>query len=133
VLPSEQRQVADREPPSEQRSEGQPGYLGESLLHLHHHRAPISGTQSTDIPPTDIRAMHSRATDIRASWDTRYTPVLRGMDTRAARPFSLFRFQLRISRVWLSHRSRFGGLVAWGRVRYRAFWLSFNLKIHLNP
>jgi hypothetical protein len=37
--------VAGREPPSEQRSERQPGYLGESLVHLHLHRAPISATQ----------------------------------------------------------------------------------------
>src|SRR6266446_4905195 len=79
VLPLEQRRVAGREPPSEQRSEGQPGYLGESLLHLHPHRAPISATRPTDIPPTDIRAMHTRAPR-----DTLPTPVP-PMDTRATR------------------------------------------------
>jgi hypothetical protein len=46
----EQRRVAGREPPLEQRSEGQPGYLGESLVHLHLHRAPISATQPTATP-----------------------------------------------------------------------------------
>jgi hypothetical protein len=35
VLRSEQLRVAGREPPSEQRSEGQPGYSEESLVHLH--------------------------------------------------------------------------------------------------
>ena len=50
VLPSEQRRVAGREPPSEQQSEGQPGYLGEWLLHLHPHRAPTTATQPRDIP-----------------------------------------------------------------------------------
>jgi hypothetical protein len=38
ALPLEERRLADQEPPLEQRSEGQPGYLGESLLHLHSHR-----------------------------------------------------------------------------------------------
>jgi hypothetical protein len=56
VLPLEQRQVAGQEPPLEQRLEGQLGYLGESLLHLHPHRAPITATQPTDIRLTDIRA-----------------------------------------------------------------------------
>jgi len=69
-----------REPLSEQRSEGQPGYLGESLLHLHPHRAPITATQ-----PTDIRATRRRAMDIRATRDTPLTPVLRAMDTQAIR------------------------------------------------
>ena len=68
MLPLEQRRVVGREPPSEQRSEGQPGYLGESLLHLHPHRAPISATH-----PTDIRATHSRAMD---------TPPIRAMGIR---------------------------------------------------
>src|SRR6478609_659307 len=69
-----------REPLSEQRSEGQPGYLGESLLHLHPHRAPITATQ-----PTDIRATRRRAMDIPATRDTPLTPVLRAMDTQAIR------------------------------------------------
>ena len=83
VLPLEQRRVAGREPRSEQRSEGQPGYLGESLLHLHPHRAPITATQPTDI--LDIRATRSRAMGIRATRDTLLTPVLRAMDTQATR------------------------------------------------
>jgi len=61
ALPLGERRVAGREPPSELRSEGQPGYSGGSLLHLHLHRAPITATQPTDIPLTDIRATHSRA------------------------------------------------------------------------
>src|SRR6266481_9991962 len=85
VLPLEQRRVAGREPPSEQRSEGQPGYLGESLLHLHPRRAPITATQPTDIPLTGIRATRSRAMDIRATRDTPLTPVLQAMDTQATR------------------------------------------------
>jgi hypothetical protein len=100
----EQRQVAGREPPSEQRSEGQPGYLEESLLHLHLHRAPITATQPMDIPltgsrATRSRATHSRAMDIQATrvlpvtpvprpmatQATQATPVLRAMDTQATR------------------------------------------------
>ena len=73
VLQSEQRQVAGREPLSEQRSAGRPGYSGESQLHLHRHRAPISATQPLDIPLTDIRATHSRAMD---------TPPIRAMGIR---------------------------------------------------
>ena len=73
ALPLEQRRVADREPLSEQRSEGQPGYLGESLRHLHSHRAPITATQPTDILLTAIQATHSRAMD---------TPPIRGMAIR---------------------------------------------------
>jgi hypothetical protein len=73
ALPLEERRLAGREPPSEQRSEGQPGYLGDSLLHLHPHRAPISATQPTDILLTDIRAIHSRAMD---------TPPTRAMGIR---------------------------------------------------
>src|SRR6516162_2661225 len=61
ALPLGERRVAGREPPSELRSEGQPGYSGGSLLHLHLHRAPITATQPTDIPLTDIRATHSGA------------------------------------------------------------------------
>jgi hypothetical protein len=95
VLPSEQQRVAGREPPSERRSEGQPEYLGESLLHLHRHRALITATRPTgtatlptDIPPigtllTDIRVTGSRATvtpDIR---DTPLIPVPQAMDTQA--------------------------------------------------
>jgi hypothetical protein len=63
ALPLEERRLAGQEPPLEQRSEGQPGYLGESLLRLHPHRAPITATQPTDILLTDIRATHSRAMD----------------------------------------------------------------------
>jgi hypothetical protein len=85
VLRLEQRRVAGREPPSEQRSEGQPGYLGESLLHLHPHRAPISATQPTDLLVTGIRATRSRAMDIRATRDTPLTPVLRATHTQATR------------------------------------------------
>jgi hypothetical protein len=85
ALPLEERRLADQEPPLEQRSEGQPGYLGESLLHLHSHRAPITATQPTDILLTDIRATHSRAMDIRATRDSPLTPVLRVMDIRAIR------------------------------------------------
>jgi hypothetical protein len=83
VLPSEQRRAAGREPPSEQPSEGQPGYLGESLVHHLRHPAPISATQPTDIPATDIQAMRSRATETQAPRDTSPTPVLRAMDTQA--------------------------------------------------
>jgi len=73
ALPSEERRLAGQEPPLEQRSEGQPGYLGESLLHLHPRRAPITATQPTDIPLTDIRATHSREMD---------TPRTRAMGIR---------------------------------------------------
>src|ERR1700730_8978893 len=85
VLRLEQRRVAGREPPSEHRSEGQPGYLGESLLHLHRHRAPITATQPTDLLLTDIRATRSRAMDTQATRDIPLTPVLRAMDTQATR------------------------------------------------
>src|SRR5580704_6357848 len=74
VLPLERRRVAGREPPSEQRSEGQPGYLGESQVHHLRHPAPITATQPTDIPAPDIQATRSRATDIRATRDTPVTP-----------------------------------------------------------
>jgi len=84
-LPLEQRRVAGREPPLEQRSEGQPGYLGESRLHLHPHRAPITATQPTDLLLTDIRVTRSRAMDIRVTRDTPLTPVLRALDTQATR------------------------------------------------
>src|ERR1700730_2755112 len=83
VLRLEQRRVAGREPPSAQRSEGQPGYLGESLLHLHRHRAPITATQPTDIPLTGNRATRNRAMDIRATRGTPPPPVLQAMDTQA--------------------------------------------------
>jgi hypothetical protein len=102
VLPSEQRRVAGREPPSEQRSEGQPGSSEELRLHLHRHRAPITATQPTDLLLTDIRATHNRAMDMGAIRDTPltpvlpathiqatrvapHTPVLRGMDIQATR------------------------------------------------
>src|ERR1700730_7335037 len=85
VLRLEQRRVAGREPHSEQRSEGQPEYLGESLLHLHPHRAPISATQPTDLLATGIRATRSRAMDIRATRDTPLTPLLRATHTQATR------------------------------------------------
>src|SRR5690242_8952210 len=90
VLPLEQRRVAGREPRSEQRSEGQPGYLGASRVHLHHHRAPISATQPTatrrtDLLRTDIRATPSPAMAIRATRETPLTPVLRAMDTQVIR------------------------------------------------
>jgi hypothetical protein len=97
ALPLEERRLAGQEPPLEQRSEGQPGYLGESLLHLHPHRVPITATQPTDIRATRRRAMDTRATrdtpltpvlramDIRATRDTPLTPVLRAMDTQAIR------------------------------------------------
>ena len=95
-----QRRVADQEPPSERRSEGQPGYLAESLLHLHHHRARITGIQPTltdisptgilptAIPPTVIQAMdtqpiHSPAMNIQATQVLRVTPLHRSLDTRA--------------------------------------------------
>ena len=57
--------------------------MGESLLHLHPHRAPIMATQPTDIPLTDILATHNLAMDIRAPRDTSPTPVIRAMDIRA--------------------------------------------------
>ena len=96
VLPSEQQRVAGREPRSEQRSVEQPGYLGESQLHLLRHRAPISATRPTgtatlptDIPPigtllTDIRATHHRTTDTQDIRDTPLIPVPQAMDTQAA-------------------------------------------------
>ena len=88
MLPLEQRRAVGREPRSERRSVEQPEYLGESLQHLRHHRAPITATRPmdtaihhTDIPRigillTGIRAMdtqptHNRAMDIRATLGTR--------------------------------------------------------------
>jgi hypothetical protein len=85
VLPLEQRRVAGREPPSEQRSEGQPGYLGESQVHHLRHPAPISATQPTDLLLTGIRVTRSRAMDILATRDTPLPPVLRAMDTQVTR------------------------------------------------
>ena len=85
VLPLEQRRVAGREPRSEQRSEGQPGYLGESQVHHLRHLAPISATQPTDLLLTGIRVTRSRAMDILATRDTPLTPVLRAMDTQVTR------------------------------------------------
>ena len=85
VLRLEQRRVAGRERPSEQPSEGQPGYLEELRVHLRRHRAPTTVTRPTDIPVTVIQATRSRATDTQASRDTSPTPVLRVMDIRATR------------------------------------------------
>jgi hypothetical protein len=85
VLPLEQRRVAAREPPLEQRSEGQPGYSEELRVHLPRHRAPISASQPTDIPDTDIPATRSRAVGTQATRDTPLTPVLRAMDTQVIR------------------------------------------------
>jgi hypothetical protein len=82
VPPLEQRRVAGRERPSAQRSEGQPGYSEELRPRLHHHRAPTTATQRTDLLFTDIRATCSRAMGIRATRDTPLTPVLRAMDTQ---------------------------------------------------
>src|ERR1700730_6674199 len=82
---SEQRRVAGREPPSEQPSEGLPGYLAESRVHLHPHRAPITATRPTGTQDTDIRAMRSRAMGTQAIRDTPATPVLRAMDTQVIR------------------------------------------------
>jgi hypothetical protein len=90
VLPLEQRQVAGREPPSEQRLEGQPGYSEELRVHLRRHRAPITATQPMDLLLTGIRATviqatHSRAMEIRVTRDTPLIPVVRAMDTRIIR------------------------------------------------
>jgi hypothetical protein len=84
VLPLEQPQVAGREPPSEQRSEGQPGYLEELRVHLHPHRAPIMATQPTDLLLTDIRVTHSRAMVTPATRDSPVTPP-RVTDRQATR------------------------------------------------
>jgi hypothetical protein len=85
ALQLEQRRVAGREPPSEQRSEEQSGYWEVQPLHLHPHRAPITATQPTDLLLSDIRATRSRAMDTQATRDTPLTPVLRAMDTQATR------------------------------------------------
>src|SRR5580704_3930808 len=81
----EQRRVAGRERPLEQRLEGQPGFLEESRVHLRRHRALITATQPTDIPATDIPATRSRAMGIGGTRDTPLILVLRGMDTPAIR------------------------------------------------
>jgi hypothetical protein len=81
--PLGQRRVAGREPPSEQRSAGQPGYLGESLVHLHRHRAPITAIRPTDLLLTDIRDMHNRVMDIQATPHSPPTRALRAMDRQA--------------------------------------------------
>src|SRR5215469_6275165 len=113
VLPLEQRRVAGREPPSERRSEGQPGYSGASRRHLRRHRAPITATRPMDIflatgiqvtviPPIDIHPLRSPAMDIqaipvlplirvhqptgtRAMQDTPITQVRRAMNITATR------------------------------------------------
>src|SRR5215469_3992599 len=94
-----QRRVAGREPPSEQQSAGQQGYLAESLRHLHHHRAPITATQPTAIrstgilltgirpmaiqpmaiQPMAIRRTHRQAMDIQATRLLLLTPALQPM------------------------------------------------------
>jgi hypothetical protein len=89
VPPLEQRRVAGREPPSEQPSEGQPGYLGESQVHHLRHPAPISATLPTDLPFTVIPATRSRAMGTQATPDIPLTPVLRAMDTQATRDSQL--------------------------------------------
>src|SRR5437868_2902371 len=86
VLPLEQRRVAGREPRSEQRSEGQPGYSEELQAHLHRHPVPITAiqhtaTRLTHLLCTDIRATRSPAMDIPATRDTPPTPVPRLLDT----------------------------------------------------
>jgi hypothetical protein len=93
VLPLEQRRVAGRERPSEQRLEVQPGFLEESQVHHLRHPAPIMATQPTDLLLTDIRATRSRSMDIlatpspamaiRATREPPLTPLLRAMDTQA--------------------------------------------------
>src|SRR5271156_3502865 len=85
VLPLGQRRVAGPEPLSEQRSAGQPGYSGESLVRLHRHRAPISDTQPTDLLVTVIRVTPSRAMDTLATGDIPPIPVLRAMGIQATR------------------------------------------------
>ena len=97
VLPLEQRRVVGQEPPSERRSEGPPGYLVGSLLHLHLHPAPITATPPTDIrvkailvpgtrlmdlQPTDIRPTHNRAMGIQVIRMLPVIPVPRPMDIR---------------------------------------------------
>src|SRR5215472_16752039 len=103
VLRSEQRRAAGREPLLEQQSEGQPGYLGVSLLPRRHHRAPITATRHTDIPPigilpTNIQAIRAhpvtsvpRPTDTRATRATRFTQFRRAMNTMAMRGTPLIR------------------------------------------
>ena len=93
VLRSGQWQGADQEPPSEQRSEGQPGYLVGSRLHLHRRPALITVTPPTDIRVTatlltviqarDTRPTHHRDMDIQATQVLRVTPLHRSLDTRA--------------------------------------------------
>ena len=89
VLRLEQRRVAGRERPSEQRLEVQPGFLEESQVHHLRHRALITATQPTDIPATDIPATRSRAMGTQATPDIPLTPVLRAMDTQATRDSQL--------------------------------------------
>jgi hypothetical protein len=90
----EQRRVAGREPPSEQRSEGRPALLEELRVHLHRHQAPTTATRPTELlltdillivtQPMDTQATHSRAMDIQAIRGLPATPVPRPMDIRAA-------------------------------------------------
>ena len=77
--------MAGREPPSEQRLEGQPGYSEELRVHHLRHPAPIMATQLTGTQDTGIRAMRRRATGTQAIRDTPPTPVLRAMDTQVIR------------------------------------------------
>ena len=98
MLRSGQRQGADQEPPSARLSEGRPGYLVGSLLHLHRHPAPTTATPPTDIrvtairvtvtrlidlQPTVIRPTHNRAMGTQVIRVLPVTSVPRLMDTRA--------------------------------------------------
>ena len=110
VLLLEQPRAVDRERPSEQRSEEQPGYSGESRPPLLHHQVRITAIQSTvmgvtDIPLThlmDIHRTHRRDMDTQATrvlpitsvlpamgtkaiWDTPPTPLPRAMNMEATR------------------------------------------------
>src|SRR6516164_10877380 len=84
----EQRQGVGQEPPSERRSEGQPGYSEASRPHLHPRPALITVTRPTGIPLTVIQAMdtqpiHDPAMDTQVIRVLPVTPVPRLMDTRA--------------------------------------------------
>ena len=85
VLPLEQRRVAGREPPSEQRSEGQPGYSEELRVHLRRHRAPITATRPTDLLRYGYPGYAQPGYGYPGYSDTPPTPVLRAMDTQATR------------------------------------------------
>ena len=88
-----QRQGVGQEPPSARLSEGRPGYLVGSRLHLHRRPALITVTPPTDIRVTatlltviqarDTRPTHHRDIDIQATQVLRVTPLHRSMDTSA--------------------------------------------------